>query len=119
MSIGEKMRYLLEQREMSQKELALKLNIAPTTLSGYILNKREPDFLTLRQISLELGVSIDYLLEMPAFIREGSPLAPPEAELVRLFQNLSPNQQEILLENAKLMSRQNEKNCLRHLLQLH
>lgn len=44
MSFGENLRTLIEERDMTQKELAAKLNIAPSTMGSYVQNTREPDF---------------------------------------------------------------------------
>lgn len=63
MEFGDKLLLTLNEREISQKEFAKLLNIAPTTLNGYIKNKRQPDFALVKQISFLLNVSIDYLLD--------------------------------------------------------
>ena len=44
MAFGEKLLELLEEMEITQKEFAAMLNIAPTTLNGYIKSSRQPDF---------------------------------------------------------------------------
>ncbi len=51
MSFGEKLRILLEEHTMTQKQLAKELNIAPSTVGSYIQNTREPDFDTLKSIA--------------------------------------------------------------------
>ena len=43
MSFGDNLRALIEERDITQKELAKKLNIAPSTLGSYVQNVREPD----------------------------------------------------------------------------
>ncbi len=48
---------------LTQKDFAVLLNIAPTTLNGYIKNKRQPDFALVKQIAFLLNVSVDYLLD--------------------------------------------------------
>ncbi|MCM1333998.1 MAG: helix-turn-helix domain-containing protein [Bacteroides sp.] len=63
MTFGERLRGLLEDRDITQKEFAAMLKIAPTTLNGYINDKREPDFTLLKEIALVLGVSTDFLLD--------------------------------------------------------
>ena len=42
MSFGENLRSLIEERNMTQKELAMQLNIAPSTMGSYVQNTREP-----------------------------------------------------------------------------
>ena len=65
MSFGENLRTLIEEREITQKELARQLNIAPSTVGSYVQNTREPDFSTLKLIAQYFDVSIDYLLDYP------------------------------------------------------
>ena len=48
MSFGENLRTLIEEQDMTQKELAIQLNIAPSTMGSYVQNTREPDFATLK-----------------------------------------------------------------------
>lgn len=57
MEFGDKLLLTLNEREISQKEFAKLLNIAPTTLNGYIKNKRQPDFALVKQIAFLLNVS--------------------------------------------------------------
>ena len=44
MNFGDCLKSILDDREISQREFARQLNIAPTTLNGYIRNTRQPDF---------------------------------------------------------------------------
>lgn len=46
MSFGDNLRTLIEERNLTQKELAKQLNIAPSTMGSYVQNTREPDFST-------------------------------------------------------------------------
>ena len=61
-SFGSILLNLLDKRNMSQRELASLLQIAPTTLNGYIRNKHEPDYKTLICIADIFQVSVDELL---------------------------------------------------------
>lgn len=63
MTFGERLRGLLEDREITQKEFAAALRIAPTTLNGYINDKRQPDFALLKEIAAILNVSTDFMLD--------------------------------------------------------
>lgn len=105
MSFGENLRTLIEERNMTQKELAMKLNIAPSTMGSYVQNTREPDFATLKSISKFFGVSIDYLLDNP----NGKTATHQEAELLRIFRSLDLSQQEICLEQCRVFVRINHK----------
>lgn len=61
MNFGDCLKSILDDREISQREFARQLNIAPTTLNGYIKNTRQPDFELVKKIADKLGVSVDYL----------------------------------------------------------
>ena len=103
MSFGDNLRVLIEERNMTQKELAAKLNIAASTLGSYVQNKREPDFITLKAIARYFGVSADYLLDNP-FDAANSP---QENELLRIFRSIPPEQQPICLEQCRVFVRMN------------
>lgn len=51
MTFGEILRALIEENDMTQREVAAALNIAPSTMGGYVQGTREPDFATLRQLA--------------------------------------------------------------------
>ena len=98
MSFGTKLRTLIEDQNLTQKEVALKLNIAPSTLGSYIQNAREPDFATLKSISRFFNVSTDYLLDNPI----GNAATPQENELLQIYRSLEPEQRDICLEQCKV-----------------
>ena len=105
MKFGEILSWLIEDGDITQKDLAASLNIAPSTMSGYVTGNREPDFATLKLIADYFDVSIDYLLDH----RTGSVSAKREAELLRVFRSLSPQQQDICIEQCKVFLRANLK----------
>lgn len=93
------------EKGITQKQLANDLNIALSTLNGYIQNYREPDFATLLRLADYFSVSTDYLLgrcERLATVNGDVKLTPGESEIVRLFRLLNPEYQNILAEQAKL-----------------
>lgn len=101
MSFGENLRTLIEERGMTQKELAFQLNIAPSTLGSYVQNTREPDFTTLKLFADYFHVSTDYLLDHYTE-RTGSQ---QENELLRIFRALSPEQRAICIEQCRVFVR--------------
>lgn len=105
MSFGEKLRTLIEERDMTQKGLAQQMNIAPSTLGSYVQNKREPDFATLKAFAQFFDVSIDYLLDNPC----GNVASAQEEELLRIFRSLTPEQRTICLEQCRVFVRMNAK----------
>ena len=60
--LGNILKKLREDFEMSQEALAQKLNVSPSTIGMYETNKRQPNYETLLKISSIFNCSIDYLL---------------------------------------------------------
>lgn len=105
MSFGNNLRALIEERGMTQKELAMQLNIAPSTMGCYVQNTREPDFDTLKMLAKYFNVSTDYLLDHPLDKVDSH----QENDLLRIFRALSPEQKEICIEQCKAFLRVNNK----------
>lgn len=103
MSFGENLRSLIEERDMTQKELAMQLNIAPSTMGSYVQNTREPDFATLKLLANYFDVSIDYLLDNFT----GKVADHQEAELLRIFRSLPDEQKSICIEQCRVFVRMN------------
>ncbi len=96
---------LLEERGLTQRQLALKLHIAPSTLNGYLRRGREPEFKILIQLAEFFGVSTDYLLGVTD-IRQ--PVLSPEcyddkeSDLLSTYRTLSPQEQNYLIKQAHM-----------------
>lgn len=103
MRFGDKLRGLIEERGLTQKELAKQLNIAPSTMGSYVQNTREPDFDILKLLAGYFQVSTDYLLDY----RPDQTISPRESELLRIFRALSAEQQAIYLEQGKAFIKTN------------
>lgn len=111
MSFGEHLRTLTKERNLTQKELAKQLNLAPSTIGSYIQDVREPDFSTLKLLADYFDVSIDYLLDYCPTEKNTK----QEKELLRIFRSLSEEQQFICIEQCKVFvhinhQKKNEKN---------
>lgn len=98
MKFSDKLRALIEEKNITQKRAAQELNIAPSTMGGYVQGTSEPDFETLKHIALYFGVSIDYLLDIPDKYTKDS----RENELLRIFRSLSEEQKSIFIEQGKV-----------------
>ena len=103
MSFGDNLRSLIEERDMTQKELAIQLNIAPSTMGSYVQNTREPDFETLKLLANYFNVSTDYLLDN----YNEKILNHQENELLRIFRSLPADQRAICLEQCRVFVRIN------------
>lgn len=64
MNFSYKLRSLIEERNLTQKQVANDLNIAPSTMGGYVQGISEPDFATLKRLATYFEVTTDYLLNM-------------------------------------------------------
>ena len=106
MNFGERLRILIEEKDITQKELAAQLNIAPSTVSSYVQNTREPDFTTLTEIAKYFGVTTDYLLGCKS---ADSDTSTSEDELLRVFRQLSPEQKDICIEQCKVFVKVNQR----------
>lgn len=99
MTLNERLRNLIEENDLTQKQLAKSLNIAVSTLGGYVQGYSEPDFETLKLIASYFDVSTDYLLGYQS--NKNSPLNEREFELIHIFRALSNEEQEIYMEQGK------------------
>lgn len=61
MTLGDRIRYIREKRNILQKQLADALGITNVQLSRYETGDRKPDPDTLKEIAKYLEVSTDYL----------------------------------------------------------
>lgn len=104
-SFGDKLKVVLAENKITQKELAKKLNIAPTTLNGYISNKREPDLETVRKIAISLGVSTDYLLDCQ---EGGINLSAKEMSLVWQLRRMTSSQRDVVVELIGVLTKKNK-----------
>lgn len=105
MSFGDNLRTLIEERNLTQKELAKQLNIAPSTMGSYVQNTREPDFSTLKLLAKYFDVSTDYLLDF----NSNQTISHQEDDLLRIFRSLSSTQKDICLEQCKVFVKINYK----------
>lgn len=106
MKFGDRLRALIEEQNITQKELSNIINIAPSTVSSYVQNNREPDFETLEMFADFFKVSTDYLL---GYKSENFKITNQESDLLRIFRQLSPLQKEICIEQCKAFIRVKQK----------
>ena len=98
MKFCDKLRSLIEERNLTQKQVATDLNIAPSTMGGYVQGSSEPDFETLKTIANYFDVSTDYLLNIP----DKKSADEMEDELLRVFRSMSMEHKKIYIEQGKV-----------------
>ncbi len=110
MNFSNKLRALIEERNLTQKQVAGDLNIAPSTMGGYVQGISEPDFDTIKRLAKYFHVTADYLLD----IRSDNSRNSLEDELLRVFRSMTMEQQMIYIEQGKAFlytnKRRNKKN---------
>lgn len=99
----EKLRMLMDERDVKQKDVAVALKIPASTLGGYVQGKSQPDFAMLKLLSSYFNVSIDYLLDNNTGVIQTE----KENELLRIFRSLTPEQQDLYIEQGKAFIRVN------------
>lgn len=113
MNIGLKILNLLNHQNITQKQLSIDLGIPQSTLNGYISNRRQPDYETLLKIANYLKVSCDYLLDnlqKDSTLSESDQITKDDLRLLSYYHRLFDTQQEVVMEQAKLMYQQNQRN---------
>lgn len=107
-SFGERLKQLMEDQSISQRDLAAALNISKSTVSGYVNSYREPDFKSLLEIASIFHVTTDYLLgnsDIPSL-----PISAHNNQSILLlsyFEQLSPEVQNIVLKEVKALTNHN------------
>lgn len=64
---GERIKTVLKETGKTQKELARKLNVQPSTLCEWLNDHNEPPMQIIVDIALYLEVSTDYLLGLKEY----------------------------------------------------
>jgi transcriptional regulator with XRE-family HTH domain len=80
---GYRLRELRENKNMTQTQVATRLNLSKTTISGYENNIKTPSLDVLIRLSILYGVSADYILGL-------------ENRKMLLIDGLSPSQEGIM-----------------------
>ncbi len=106
MVFSEILRNLIEEKGITQKQLALDIEIPVSTVGGYFQGTSEPDFDTLKLIAKYFNVSTDYLLSfqsLPAKTEE-------ENDILRVYRSLTAEQKKIFLNQGKVFLKYNQEN---------
>jgi transcriptional regulator with XRE-family HTH domain len=90
--IGKRILNLLEEKNITQRDLAKMLGITEVSVSRYIKGKHIPHSDILSKLAETLGTTTDYLLGNEVVDRTDGDL-PPIKKLVHSFENLSEEEQ--------------------------
>ena len=106
----EKLLFLREQLNVTQKAVADYIGLSRQAYAHYEFGDRYPDLKTLCKLADSFGVSVDYLLG-----RETCNLAlsPPPSEYQRIYESQPRETQENILEFMKVFSKASIKTQLK------
>ena len=107
MDVAERIRDIIDDQDMTQKELAMGLDIRYTTLNNYLKKYNRVPLEVLRSIAVELNVTTDYLFDLAKSPERPLSLNNTERKLIENFRSLSKSQKELILQNIIFMQNQN------------
>lgn len=105
MNFSARLEALLQERDLTQKQFAKELNIAPSTLNGYLRQGREPEFEILIRMAEFFEVSTDYLLGVTDIrqpVRSPECYDDKESDLLSTYRLLGPLEQDYLIKQAHI-----------------
>ena len=88
MTLGQKLKKLRTEKELSQKDLADQLHVAFQTVSKWENDENEPDIATLKELSKLYGCSVDYLIS-----EDEQQVEEPKQEVVETTPVVAPVEQ--------------------------
>jgi transcriptional regulator with XRE-family HTH domain len=103
-TLGMRLRDLREDLDLSQLEVAHKINCSHKMISNYELDKRSPDYTILVKLCDLFAVSADFLLgrvNTPKFLYQ-SAMTEEELQLLKHFKKLPSDYKKEVLRYAKL-----------------
>lgn len=107
-AIGYRLRMARQRKDLLQKKVAKILGINAGTLSNYEAGKREPDNDTLIKLCNLYDVTVEYVLNGTDQINNKNSvltLSEKEKELLKMFNTLSKEGQEWLMNSIDLIKR--------------
>ena len=109
MTLGERIKVLQEEREISNKTIARLLHVADNTVSGYVNDKSEMTFDALVKLADLFQVSTDYLLGRTDIPEVPLRLSESERRLISDLRTLNLDQKAIAAQNVQFMASQNRR----------
>lgn len=106
MSFAKKLRALRDKNNMTQKDVAKRLNVARSTIAGYETKDRQPSHEKLTTLADLFHVTVDYLLEDETIALESSQCVTHESMekmLIARYRKLSPESKERLMDYLHLL----------------
>jgi len=103
MKFGKVLQLLMEENDVTLRQLSEDLHISQSMLNNFIRCIWEPDFKTLKGVADYFQVSTDYLLDFQGESAQAQ--SHMDADLLHVFRSMPPEQQRIFLEQGKAAAR--------------
>ena len=100
MSFGERLQEVIKLRRISQRELGRWAGLGSSHISQMCSGERVPGVDVAAKLAQVLGVSLDWLADMPDRVPEV--LQPDEDELVRVYRAIDPALRLMALESLRV-----------------
>ncbi|MBM6948972.1 helix-turn-helix domain-containing protein [Mordavella massiliensis] len=117
MSFSQRLRTLRAEHNMTQKELAKRINVSRTTITGYETKNRQPSHEKLMAMADIFGVSVDYLIdgaEAPISLSLSQHERILDEKMLRLYAHLTIASKEAALDYMELLKLREEKQAQEH-----
>ncbi|PZD93611.1 XRE family transcriptional regulator [Paenibacillus sambharensis] len=111
MTMGDRLRELRLQKNISQEEVARHIGITRSAYSHYEINNRQPVYETLIKLSAFFGVSLDYMIGGEPVKREHRDhptLTPDTAEIIRLLNKMDHSKRKASIDKMIQVLKQAE-----------
>lgn len=95
MDFGNRLKILLEIKDIKHKDFAAFLSISPSTLNGYLNRGKQPNFELLKKIASLLDVTTDYLLDYnisPQF----QPMSVKELNIIAKLRKMGKTERNVI-----------------------
>lgn len=109
MGFADKLKNLRKENNLTQKDVAERLNVSRSTIAGYETKQRQPSYEKLLVLSNIFHVTIDYLLDgnppLDCTIEPCNPVSSTSDthRLLMIYNSLSSRSKEDLLKLAHLL----------------
>jgi transcriptional regulator with XRE-family HTH domain len=99
-TLGERLQSVMDMRELTQGQVALKTGVEQSHISLILAGKRNPRIDKVIALARGLDVSLDWLCDLPR--RESNPETPDEKELLDAYRQIqNPDIKRMILNSAK------------------
>jgi transcriptional regulator with XRE-family HTH domain len=105
MSIGENIKMVREAKKLSQKQVALSIDMDPSQYSKIEKGKTDPSVSTVEKISAALGVSLSELFQSDEIFKDINSIDKTIMEKIKLIEQLDDQEKNSILSTDSLLKK--------------